>query len=100
MAKEGEESQEDNSKIRSVENFPVAQMWILICFVLSTTFHVNPSWENAKTHKLDEHAEQPISCAEGENSTKNWKFEHDSIRWYFHVGSWINMFQSNVRYIS
>ena len=45
-------------------------------------------------------AEQPISCVEGENSTKNGKFEHDSIRWYFYVGSWRNMFQSIVRCIS
>ena len=65
-----------------------------------TAFHVNQSWANSKTHKLDKQAEQPISCAEGENSTKNWKFEHDSIRWDFHVGSWRNMFQSNVRCIS
>ena len=41
---------------------------ILYLFMIS---HANRSWENAKTHKLDKHDEQPISCAEGENSTKN-----------------------------
>ena len=36
----------------------------------------------------------------GEISTKNWKNEHGFIRWYFHVGSWTNMFQSILRSIS
>lgn len=74
------------------------EFWNVLNFF--TVFHANRSWQNAKIHKLDKQDEQPISCAEGEILTENWKFEHDSIRWYFHVGSWRNMFQSNVRFIS
>jgi hypothetical protein len=53
-----------------------------------------------KTHKLNKQAEQPISCAEGENLTKNRNFEHESTSWVFHVGSWRNMFGVNMRCIS
>ena len=62
--------------------------------------HENQSWANAKTHELDKQGKQPISCVGGEISTKNWKFEHDLIRWDSHVGSRRNMFQLNVRCIS
>ena len=67
-----------------------AQMWILRCFIV---VHAKLSWAGAKTHKLDMRDEQPISCAEVEISTKNWNFEYESTSWYFHVGSWRNMFQ-------
>ena len=51
------------------------EFWDVLYFF--TAFYVNQSWEHAKTHKLDKQAEQPISCAEGENSTKNQNFEHE-----------------------
>ena len=86
MAREGEESQDDSSKIRSVENILGDPILILIFLYLFTSSHENMSWENAKTHKLDKQAKQPISCAEGENSTKNWNFQHESTSWVFHVG--------------
>ena len=40
--------------------------------------------------------EQPISCVEGEISTKNWNFEHESTTSYFHVWSWRNMFRPKI----
>ena len=100
VIREGEESQEDSSNIRSVENFLRDQMLILRHFKLFFSFHVNRSWANSKTQKLDKQDEQPISWAEGEISTKNWKNEHGFIWWDFHAGSWRNMFQSILRYLS
>jgi hypothetical protein len=44
--------------------------------------------------------EQPILCAEGEISTKNWNFECESTSWDLHVESWRNMFQSKIKYLS
>ena len=71
MIREGEESQEDNLEIRSDENFTEAWLWILRIFFLISTPHMIQSWASAWTHKLDKLAEQPKSCAGGENSTKN-----------------------------
>ena len=65
-----------------------------------TSFHAKLSWADVKTHKFDMRAKQPISCAEGEVSTKNWNFEHESTSWDFHVGSWRNMFWSKMRCFS
>jgi hypothetical protein len=61
-----------------------------------TTFHENLVWEDAKNLKLDMPVEQPILCADGEILIKNWNFEHESKSADFHVGSWINMFQSKM----
>ena len=36
----------------------------------------------------------------GENSTKNWKTEHDFIWWNFHSGSWRNMSHFIMRCLS
>ena len=74
------------------------EFWDVLYFF--TTAHANRSWENAKTHKIDKQAKQPISCVEGEILTKNWNFEHESTRWDFHVGSWRNVFWSKMRLIS
>ena len=38
VAREGEKSQEDSSKIRSIENILGAPMWILRCFILVHRF--------------------------------------------------------------
>ena len=74
------------------------EFWDFLYFI--TYFHENMSWEDAKTHKLVMRDKQPISCAKGEILTKNWNLEHESTSWDFHLGSWRNMFQLNMRCFS
>ena len=40
---------------------------------LFSASYVNQIWANSKTHKLNKHAEQPLWCAKGENSTEKLK---------------------------
>ena len=52
MIRAGEESQEDSLKIRSVENFPEAWLWNLICFLFDFRFSCESEFRkllNSKT---------------------------------------------------
>ena len=87
-------------KIRSVENFPKAWMWILRSFEVVcllpcklelSKFLNSQTWQVGWTAK--------IMCGRW-NFDQKLKNEHGFIWWYFHVGSWRNIFHLIMRCLS
>ena len=94
VIREGEESQEDSLKITSDENFPEAWIFILIR-------HELDSWSSC-CYALNKFLNSQ-TCQKGWTTKLmhgQWKFDQKlkkmnmASSWYFHVGSWRNMFHS------
>ena len=100
MIRKGEESQEDSLKIRSVENFMGAWMWILRSFLLDFRFSFESELRKFLNSQTWQTCWKQKSCVGGEILTRNWKNEHGFICWDFYLGSWDNKFQSILRCLS